>query len=239
MMRRVFISDWLKMRRAWVGSLAILGPAGVIIVNAAHYIIKYNDLVKPDSDNWANLVQNIHPLLVATLILGITLLASLVTGLEHQANSWKMLCALPVPKFKLYLSKFWIVICLLILSSILSVLGTTLLGISLGFGFSIPLTTIIFESFGILAAATFIVSIQLWLSAVISNQVIPLTIGVVGVVFNLAYKVMPHWIPWVYPFLAGPLSSPNNETYIVCGLVFGIVLLLIGGIHFSKREIKQ
>ena len=134
MMGRILSADRLKAKRTWIGILVVLGPLGVISLQAVNYGLRYDFLVTPGSDVWGDLVRNIHQILVPTLVLGITLLAPTLAGLEHQAQAWKLMFALPVSKVHAYVGKFLRLAVLLLISAALAGIGTVLLGVSLGFG---------------------------------------------------------------------------------------------------------
>jgi hypothetical protein len=144
-MKGALLSDWIKMRRTWIKILVFLCPFGVVSLESVRYAIFYNRIVIPSSNtmNWVNLIGAINELLLPSLILGIALL----TGLEHQGNTWKQLLALPISRVKLYASKFIWLIGFLAISASLCAIGTTVLGLILGFGIHAPWLTVLKEGF--------------------------------------------------------------------------------------------
>lgn len=242
MMGRILWADRLKAKRTWIGILVVLGPLGVISLQAVNYGLRYDFLVTPGSDVWGDLIRSIHQLLVPTLLLGITLLASMLAGLEHQAQAWKLMLALPVPKVHVYVGKFLWLAGLLLVSASLAGIGTVLLGVSLGFGPEIPWVMALGEGYFPYLAAFPVMALQFWVSMFVRNQAFPMTLGIIGTMMsmNLSFNASLNWVPWAYPVLAAPLEAGryNPEKWIAVGLVVGAALLLIGSLHFAKRDVK-
>lgn len=233
-------SDWIKMRRTWIKFLVFLGPFGVVSLEGVRYAVLYSRIVKPgqNADNWTTLISNINELLLPSLILGLALLASLFSGLEHQGHTWKQLLALPVPRVRLYLSKFIWLAGLLAFSALLCGIGIILLGLILGFGLHAPWLLILKEACSPYFAAYGLIALQLLLSVLIENQSFAVTIGVLGVVASLAANVLPKWLPWVYPPLAAPVQASHHLIYIIYGLVVCLVFLRLGSRLFMKKEVS-
>ncbi|OYD08105.1 ATP-binding cassette domain-containing protein [Paludifilum halophilum] len=87
-----------------------------------------------------------------------------------------------------------------------------------------------------------IMALQLWLSMVIRNQAIPLTIGIIGAMVSLFLGYSPSSLLQLLPWAYVPLSSPVNEgdyaQWPLAGMGLGLVLFLAGGLHFSKHELQ-
>jgi len=165
-------------------------------------------------------------------------LASMMSGLEHEGNMWKQLIALPISRVRLYLSKFVWLAGFLACSGALCAIGTVILGLALGFGTHVPWMTVLQEGFYPYLAAYALISIQLLLSILVSNQSIAITLGVIGVIAGIAAHVIPFWVPWVYPVLATPLQLNNPIHYVVYGLAAGLVILCFGASLFVRREVR-
>lgn len=234
-------SDWIKFQHTWILALVFLGPIGVASLTGVHYAVSYHEMVQPGANNWPMLVQNINFLLIPALILGLTLLASLMTGMEHQGNTWKQLLALPVPRWKLYLSKLIWLVLYLVLSSALAFVGTLIDGYLIGFAHqSIPWQALFQEGFAPYVASYALIAFQLILSVMIANQSFAISAGIIGVIVSFAYEispVVPKWVPWVYPGAAAAYSSTATESI---ALAIGVCFLLfcVGIYFFSKHQVK-
>lgn len=234
------MSDWIKMRRTWIKILVFLGPFGVVSLEGVRYAVLYSRIVKPGENavNWVTLIGNINELLLPSLILGLALLASLFSGLEHQGHTWKQLLALPVPRIRLYVSKFIWLSGLLAFSAALCGMGMIILGLILGFGMHAPWLLVLKEASYPYLAAYGLIAIQLLVSVLIANQSFSITLGVLGVVASFAANVLPHWLPWVYPPLAAPVQTSNHLIYIIYGLVISCLFTILGTSLFMKKEVR-
>lgn len=237
MISRIMVSDWMKMKGTWIPYLVLLGPFGVILMQALNYHFRYGILVRPDSDVWKDLLENIHFLMIPTMLLGITLLASMMSGLEHQGHTWKSLLALPFSRIQFYLSKLLWLFVFLLIPSVLIIGGTALLGLWLGFGPDVPWQPVVQQGFYPFLAALPIMVIQLWISIMVQNQAISITIGVVGTICSFVSSLLPKALPWLYPTLAAPFHSAQPVLYVWIGLGVGIVLFAISSAIFAKRDV--
>lgn len=247
------MSEQIKIRKTWIKILVVLGPVGIIFLNVARYVQSYHTIVKPGNNefNWALLIQNVSHLMMPSLMLGITLLATLLSGLEHQGHAWKQLFALPVTRFQLYVSKFMWLAGLLAISTILCAIGTLSIGIAFGFTSHIPWENILGGCFYPYFAAFGIMAFQLMISILFSNQTFAITIGVFGVIISgfsdaLSPEGIAHagswapFIPWVYPSLSAITHATVqhlNFHYVVFGIGVGILLIVMGNSAFARKEV--
>lgn len=238
MMWRVLTADAVKLRRTWVIALVLLGPFGVLSLNLVRYLLLYHQLVAPPGAHWPALMRAIASLMLPTLVLGIPLLASLLSGPEHQGNAWKQLLAMPVPRAAFYLSKFIWILVLLAVSIALLLMGTVILGTGLGFGLQgLTLNQLMTTGYYPYLASYAIVAVQLLLSVMMANQTVPLVLGVIGLIAALATSFIPHWIPWTYPVLSTPLLYDQTGQFVALGVAVCGVLLAIGILLFRRKEV--
>lgn len=124
-MRRLLASEFLKLRRKMIWFLIVLGPAGVIALQAVNYGLRFDYLMKNYAgDPWGYLIKNVSMLLIPALLMGMTIISSMIATLEHHTNAWKQTIALPVSRTKLYLGKFAVTTMLLLVSTVLVLAGT-------------------------------------------------------------------------------------------------------------------
>ncbi|MFD1677989.1 ABC transporter permease [Alicyclobacillus fodiniaquatilis] len=253
-MNEALMSDWIKMRKTWIRFLVILGPLGVIALNAARYAASYQSIVTPgaDAQNWALLIQNVDHLLLPSLMLGITLLTSLLSGLEHRGHAWKQLLALPVSRSRIYMSKFILIAGLLAVSSTLCAIGTLCLGFAFGFTTHVPWLHVLGECYYPYLASYGVLAIQLLLSMLMANQSFAITLGVLGMIISglsdaLTHDSLTHawhwarFVPWVYPSLSAATHATIQYLdikYVICGLIASAVWLLLGSWGFTHKEVK-
>ncbi|MBJ6363977.1 ABC transporter permease [Paenibacillus sp. GCM10012307] len=237
-MGNILASEFLKLRRKMVWFLVVIGPTGVIALQALNYGLRFDFLMKQyASDPWGYLMINVSNLLVPALLMGMTIISSMIASLEHQTNAWKQTVALPVGRTRLYLGKFGVTALLLLGSTTLAMVGTILLGLLLGHELeALPWKSLLIAMYGSFLSALPYLAVQVWLSVAISNQAVPLTIGIAGLVVSIFVLNGPSsldWLPWKWPFLvrAEPMYS------MVAGLLTGAVFYLLGTIHFVRKDV--
>jgi hypothetical protein len=235
MIGRVLAADFLKIRRKMIWGLVFLGPFGVVALQAVNFGLRYDYLTKQyASDLWGGLLGNMQFLSVPALLLGITLVTSMIAGIEHQMNAWKQLLALPVSRKTVFTAKFLLCLLLLFVSCTLLAGGAMILGWGLGFGTEFPFGKITMLSFSPLIAAFPVLAVQLWLSITMRNQAIPLTAGILGTVLTLFGPVLPDWVIWKWPLLQGD----DAGDYVRLGAGLGVALLAAGLVDFTRRDVK-
>lgn len=225
-------ADLLKLKNvAWL--LMVIGPLGVVAMQGGNYAARFDELVSMHPDNGSFLLENIHTFWPPALLLGITLLISLFASIEHQTNTWTKLFSLPVKAGKIYLSKLIIIVGILMVSSLLLVLASFLLGTILGF--SIYWLEAIMMSFYTLFATMPFLLIQFWLSLYFVNQGIALTIGIANAVFSMYAVPLPDWMPWKWPLLLEGFE--NGAVNGALGLGLGVILLCLTFVHLTRRDV--
>jgi len=237
-MMGVLASDLIKFRKTWIKALVLLGPFGVVSLTGVRYALNYHGMVHPDSQaSWPMLIQNINFLLIPTLVLGVALMASLMTGMEHQGHTWKQLLALPIPRYKILLSKFVWLIAFVAVACALAVVGTVLLGWMLGFHPHVPWQSVLQEGFFPYLASYALIAIQILLSVLVSNQALSISVGVMGVIASFARGLIPNWVPWVYPSRAAPYGIHAGQA-VGMGMLVCFFMLCLGTYLFSKHQVK-
>ncbi|MNI14853.1 ABC-2 family transporter protein [compost metagenome] len=236
-MLRVLSSDFLKIRHTAIWFLICLGPIGVISMQAANFTLRYDYLMHEyAADLWGGLILNVSSLMVPALLMGLTIIASMIANIEHQTNAWKQVIALPVTKLTVISSKFGVTVLLLLVSSTLVAIGTLVLGLALGMQASdIPYRQLLTMNYYPYLAAMPFIALQVWLSITIKNQAIPLTIGIVGLVISLFAMVLADWVPWKWPYLQNEWNEPMYS--VAAGLALGMLLYIIGLLSFVRRDV--
>lgn len=234
MIGKVLSSDFLKIRRKGIWFLAILGPVGLIAMQALNFGLRYDYLTQRYADDlWGVLLDNIFGFVPMAIYLGITLVCSLLANIEHSLSSWKQLLALPVSRFTVFGSKFLLSVIILTFSCVLLMIGTIVLGLLLGFGTGIPIADIVRLSFYPYLAAFPVLGMQLWLCLTYRNQAFPITLGVVLAVFSTVQ--ISEWVPINWPMLG--YTSPHQELFIGAGLLLGFFILIISSFHFVRKDV--
>ncbi|MBB3110611.1 hypothetical protein FHS18_002678 [Paenibacillus phyllosphaerae] len=237
-MRGILASELLKIRGKMVWFLVVLGPVGVILLQAVNFGLRYDYLTDQYADDlWGGLIGNVVTLALPTLLIGIAILASMAAGIEHQTNAWKQLLALPVSRSAVFAGKALLHVLLLFVSCTLMLIGTLALGFVLGFDAgAIPygrLAELVYYPF--LAALPLMV-LQVWLSITMANQAVPLTVGIIGMIVGMFGSRFDDWVPYKWPHLINAAGEPLYS--VACGIGLGVVLLLIGMLQFAGKDVK-
>ncbi|WP_141430923.1 ABC transporter permease [Bacillus sp. 03113] len=236
-MGRILVSDLIKIRKKMIWFLVFFGPFGVIGLEALNFGIRYDYLTQFYKDDlWKGLLENVQAMAMPALMLGLTIVASMIANIEHQTNAWKQLIALPISKKMIFTGKFSLAALLLFASSTLLLLGTIILGIALKFGTDFPIILLLKISYYPFLAIMPFIALQIWLSIIMKNQAISLTIGIVGTVLSLYSTVMPDWMPYKWPTLINDWGGPIYS--VIAGLVTGLAVYLLGLMDFVRKDVK-
>lgn len=238
MLLKMMAADWLKIRRSSVPFLAVLGPLGVIGMQAANYGLRYDYLVNLTRDDvWGAFLNGIAKLALPALLIGLALVASITAGLEHQTNAWKQLLALPVRRGHVFLGKWLLAALLLLFSSTLLAAGALVLGAALGFDLAeAPYVRLLeIAYFPYLAVMPFL-ALHVWLSITMANQAVPLTIGIAGTVVTMFAFRLADWMPYKWAIMAGEADDPHVPA--LYGIALGASLLAAGAAHFIRKDVR-
>jgi len=229
-------ADFLKIKRKGFWLLTILGPFGVVALQMVNYGVRKDYLLEQSDDDWMYYLGNVHAFTPLALVLGIAIFTSFIASVENETNAWKQLIALPVSKMTVYLSKFTVVALLLGLSSLLLMLFSTAFGIFLELGDVLPYKQLLQYSFYPYLAAIPVLALQLWIATVSQNQGIPITTGILGVIFAYSADILPDWFIWKWPSLINAWDEPLVNVGL--GVSVGALLYVVGMLDFFRRDVK-
>lgn len=238
MIARVLSAELLKIRKKMIWFLIVLGPLGVIGLQAANFGLRYDYLSKLyENDPWGGLIGEVFMLLVPTLFVGLAIVASMTAGIEHQTNAWKQTLALPVTRTQLFAGKFLLNALLLLCSSTLIVIGSVALGLCFGFPFAdIPFVRLLEVAYYPYLAVMPFLALQVGLSVIMHNQALPLTVGIAGTVFSMFSTRFEDWMPYKWPYLVNAADRPLDS--VAAGVALGVVVFAAGALEFARRDVR-
>lgn len=240
MIIRMLSAEKIKMKRTWLVVLPFLGPLAIILAMMVDFGLRREYLLPNAPDEWTVLITEVSILLPLMLLLGATLLASLLAEKEHQASAWKHILALPISRIGVYWAKGIQLIGLLMIVAVLMVLALAFLWVWIPLNEPLPWDLFLKGGFYPVLAVLPVAMFQLWLSTIIRNQALPIFIGVVCSLFSYP---LSDWLPWSYPMNAIPLTIPQEgndpSLWVPVGVGLGFLLLLLGALDFSRREVKS
>lgn len=234
---RALSSDWLKIRGKGIWFLVFLAPIGLTAMQALNFGLRLDYLKEQYAGNlWEGLLGNMVVFVPLALMLGATILSSMIANVEHEQGSWKQLLALPISRSAVYLAKFLLACVLLIISCLLLTVGTVGLGLVLGFDAGeIPWTQAIKLGLLPLAGALPVLALELWLTMVAKNQALPVTLGIILAVMGLFSLSLSPLFPLAWAQMAW--TGPNPLMYAGMGAGLGLLIMFVGMLHFSRKDV--
>ncbi|MGF9700271.1 MULTISPECIES: ABC transporter permease [Paenibacillus] len=234
---RALSSDWLKIRGKGIWFLVFLAPIGLTLMQALNFGLRLDYLKGVFGDDmWNGLLENVVVFVPLSLMLGATILSSMIANIEHEQGSWKQLLAMPIPRPAVYLAKFLLACVLLVISCLLLTAGIVILGLVFGFDAGeIPWGQAIKLGLLPLAGALPVLSIELWLTMIAKNQALPVTLGIVLAITGMFSLSLSPSFPLAWAQMAW--NGPNPFMYAGMGLAAGILIMLLGMMHFSRKDV--
>ncbi|PIQ46830.1 MAG: hypothetical protein COW03_18300, partial [Cytophagales bacterium CG12_big_fil_rev_8_21_14_0_65_40_12] len=104
-LKRSLSAEVYKYKKTLTLWLLILAPAFVPVINFIILWQKGPQVIKPDMDAWATLINfSVDP---ANFLFPffVMMVALLVNNIEYSSNTWKLIYAQPLSRFALYFAK--------------------------------------------------------------------------------------------------------------------------------------
>ncbi|MDN4495536.1 ABC transporter permease [Ureibacillus aquaedulcis] len=234
MLKVALKNDFLKVKKhIWV--LIVGFPIMVILMQAANYIFRFEHLIGLSDDYWNLLLQNVQFYWPSVLILLITLVISSTIGIEFQHNMWMRQFSLPIKRTKLYMSKIYLNLMLIFITSALLFLLIIGLGLFLKFNigdFSFFETIVM--SYGTIFTLLPLFVILIGTSILLKNQAFTLTIGIASAVVVMYTYGLPEFLPFQWPHFDEGFSQGMPD--ILRGSVLGALEFIILYIILSLKK---
>jgi hypothetical protein len=191
----LFKLEFLKSRRQYI----FIIEAAVLAFLTAYCIWNFRDHMDAAS-GWMNVLYTM-PLLDSLLFpLMLAALSSRLCEAEHKGHSFKLLETMQTPR-SLFDAKFCFGALHIALLCLAQTAMVTIIGSACGFG-ALPAARLAAFTGLVFAASLMIFTMQLGLSLLLANQLIPLTVGVAGSFLGLFTMFFPpefqRFLPWGY-----------------------------------------
>ena len=250
---RAVDAELLKMKRTLALTLIVVMPLAICLLNLA--ILLNNNRLSTDEtfDVWEFLLRNnVGFWGILMLPLFITLETALVAALDHNAQSWKHVYALPLPRWSVYMAKQLVNLALIAGSMIVVAIVTMLTGVFLQVSGLLPDGRVLpvfpwgalVESLTLLFLASWLmIAIHTWVSLRWHSFTVASTVGIVATVAGFLvlnsdkYSVI---YPWSLPVrVAGAqiMGTPEAPLSLVLGLVGGIIFALVACWDVTRRDV--
>lgn len=250
-MKEIIIGDGIKFKRSKLILITMLFPLFVFIMNFTDFYFRFDfnkEMAQElHTSDWVFLIISSHWGMFIMVPLSITIFASKIVNIEHEANAWKILFSLPISRYSIYLSKFIYLLALCMFSATCIVGSILFIGLFLDFNGSIPWGLILKQAFYPYIVSFPLMAFQLWISMVCQNQMISISLGVI---FTLSGFFLQNikWLFWIYPIWGTPIlpSDEFNEVisnndlsfFFIMSFIVGTIFLISGMVHFSKKDMR-
>ncbi|MFK8053450.1 MAG: ABC transporter permease [Woeseiaceae bacterium] len=235
-------AELIKLRGSWLLPLAVAGPVGLGML-AGLAIFSANK-----TPGWEALLNSLILPLWSLFLLPMLVVAftALLVQLEHSSRAFEHLLALPTSRWSIFSAKILLAISAVYLMSWLMplVVWASASCVAAIMGKQIPGQ---FDVASIMKVTTLVASgalpltvLQMWIGLRFRSFVVPISIGIVGVLITLAIALTgttkADWAPYAQPFL---IVTRPEAAFVRVQLATSIAVILIPFtlIHLSRREV--
>ncbi|SER34119.1 hypothetical protein SAMN04487944_10393 [Gracilibacillus ureilyticus] len=222
----IMSSEWYKLSKSRILWILLVGPmVGLFIGLTANF-----DNLGGGPNEWyvKLLSMNLtYALLFLPLITGV--LASVVCRYEHQEGGWKQLLAMPLTRGKVFISKYILLIALVMVMQLLYLGSIYLVGVIDGIPEPFPLNIVWKSIFGGWVATLPLVALQLWMSILFKSFAAPFAVNVIFTLPTIlvvnSERFGPYY-PWAQPFSMMYIGGNTEDIFFV---PWDQLLIVVGG----------
>jgi hypothetical protein len=251
-MIRALSSEMLKMKRTLGFWLALLAP---LVVAGLEFLVMWSQgeemMEFANGRPWLwhmKFTLTLWGLFVLPLF--VTLESALLAGWEHANDTWKLLCAQPVPRWMVTAAKQFCALLLLGISHLF--LGSAVIGSGLllrwlrpelGLDVSVPWLEMLGYGLLIYMIAWLIIAIHSFVSLRWNSFVVAMAVGVVatmsGVFFISSEKYAPYY-PWAMQgLIANKLLEDGWPVgQLIWGIGGGMLIFLLSNLYLARRDVQ-
>jgi hypothetical protein len=251
-LKNAILTETTKQKRTLALWGSIFAPLFVVTVNFLIFFSRPKLLQAANVDPWMKIASNsvnIYSILMLPLL--VTLVAFIVNNVEHKANGWKHLFALPVNRMDFYIAKIIVAAGLVLFSlfvfDMFLILSIKLLAVAnpkINFEKTSPINLLFITSLKIFLASLLILMIQFIISINSKNFLVSIGIGVAGTIGTSMLLSWEHsnWIPYALPMWASQGFYKMDYSFlkevIVYSLVGSIVVFTAGIFAIRNKNIN-
>lgn len=256
-LQKAFKAEWLKIKGLGLLMMAIIFGGLLPVLSLVIKIFRekarnYDDVSITVGQN--SIQDGLVGYASFLLLIFIIIAATRVCQTDHKNNGWTFLETQPLSKLSIYTGKFMAVFALSLISIVVFILSSVLLGsveqllfpqenLSLNVDFGWILHTFV----RLVVMSLGIISLQMMLSVVIRGFIWPFMIGFVGFVINIVATVRRETYDFVpYNNLDTSLKFENSKTLNnffnysdILSLFWCVLFFVIGYLIYRRRGIKS
>ncbi|WP_213617277.1 ABC transporter permease [Paenibacillus lactis] len=242
-MRMLIRTEGMKLQWRVIGLLIVLDT----LINSAMGAMQLQSLKDFFSPSWSTLYihsVNLHSMFFYPLYSGIV--ASLLCVYEHRDGGWKITMSLPVPRGKIFMAKFMLLLGILGMVQIVFMLGYFAAGYFVKAPGEPPWDTLLYSGIGGWISVFPLAALQLMVAIRVRNFGAALAMSLGYVVPNIVltgfHSAIGAWLPFTIPYYVmmpqDAIYAPRVEPYSLWTIVLftGIVYLLSGKRFVEKRD---
>ena len=242
---RTLRAEALKLKRTRAIWLAVGAPLAVLVL---FLLLVASGRVTAEETTWSEQAQSMIGMWSMFMVpLYVALETAFINAIDHKAQAWKHLLALPPPRWSVHAAKLLMAFAMVALSSVL--LGAGLLVTIVAFktvgvgapGDPVPWSLVARSSLYGYGGSLAMISIHHGLSLRLRGFEWPLGIGIVGMMFGTQVSLSStYWplLPWGYTTVATVVSDVEHRFWAI--MLSGILALLVGlvsGYDTARRDI--
>lgn len=182
----------LKRRKVFLTFVLILGVELLFVFsnygNNENFLGMISD---PNAPAWEDLI--VGPATMNGLFLPIlaAVIASRICDMEHRGNTWKLLECNNENRKAIWFCKFTVVTVLMLAAILIQALVIVAYGNAVGIVEPLPVKTLWEFVLGTVMVTFVVVTIQVFFSLVFANQLIPMSIGMIGALIGFISTLLP------------------------------------------------
>lgn len=248
-------SEWLKTKRSAASWLCIIGGFFIPTIYLIVFLVKSRTIEfgVEDGNVWEahfiNLMRNMKAFL---LPMGVIMASSLITQMEFKNNTWKQLHTTPQSLTTIFLAKFSVIAIMTIKFFVFFTIGVILSGLIPCLVINgklpddpFPFLFLIKENCKVFILCLPIIAIQYLISLRFKNFLVPVGIGLVGLIGSMIGSIWEYIYvsPYSYVFLDNVKDLPFFKGKININLYQGAIiyfslLMMISYFMFTKKKEK-
>ena len=242
---RAVSAESLKLKRTLAVRLAVIAPLFIVLLQLGVYLARGEDVERAATNPVAGFTRGILTLWTLVFLpFWATLAASLCASIDHSANHWDQLFALPMRRWPVYAAKLIIVFGLVVLSSLCLPLFTVAAvevikqvrvewrGNTFPWG---PFLDGVARSCG---ASLLLISLQCWLGLRWRSFLVAIGIGIAGIMSGIILISAPLKFLSLYPWTAAAAAASPHEPLLalIWGLCGGLVIAMFACWRLAARD---
>lgn len=225
-----------KMRRLKVVPIlfAVTAASTLLAVSSLFSSSMREQWPDPSSDVWLFLLQSLAMLSGAlTGPLTAAVLASHMTDIEHSGSGWNLAAGVGLTPGRLLRVKVAALALLVVPAVLAQSLGVIVLGLAVGVAAPVPVGAWAAWTIAYAVLQLLLMAGHAWLSAVASNQLVSMGVGLIGCFIGVYLFLAPEWLarllPWGYYAVTCPVRMVGTSDLVLTApswVSFGIFVLL-------------